>query len=47
MKVSLALNVLGKVNSRLKFLHRFLTPPLNRLLCNALIQPLFDYVCTD
>ena len=31
------------------FLHRqnhFLTPPLRRRLCNALIQPLFDYVCT-
>ena len=46
---SMALNVIDKVNSRLKFLHRqnrFLTPPLRRLLCNALIQPLFDYACT-
>ena len=45
---SMALNVIDKVNSRLKFLHkqnRFLTPPLRRLLCNALIQPLFDYAC--
>ena len=45
----MALNVIDKVNSRLKFLHRqnrFLTPPLRRLLCNALIQPLFDYACT-
>ena len=36
---SMALNVIDKVNSRLKFLHRqngFLTPPLRRLLCNAL-----------
>ena len=42
---SMALNVIDKVNSPLKFLHRrnrFLTPPLSRLLCNALIQPLFD-----
>ena len=46
---SMALNVIDKINSRLKFLHRqnrFLTPPLCRLLCNALIQPLFDYACT-
>ena len=37
--------VIDKVNSRLKFLHRqnrFLTPPLSRLFCDALIQPLFD-----
>ena len=42
---SMALNVIDKVNSRLKFLHRqnrFLTPPLSRLLCDTLIQPLFD-----
>ena len=42
---SMALNVIDKVNSRLKFLHRqnrFLTSPLSRLLCDALIQPLFD-----
>ena len=46
---SLALNVIDKVNSRLKFPQRhnpFLTPPLSRLLCNALIQTLFDYACT-
>ena len=46
---SMALNVIDKGNSRLKFLHRqkrFLTPPLRRLLFNALIQPLFDYACT-
>ena len=38
---SMALNVIDKVNARLKFLHRqnrFLTPPLRRLLCNALIN---------
>ena len=46
---SMALNVIDKVNLRLKFLHRqnrFLTPPLRRLLCNALTQPFFDYACT-
>ena len=38
------------MNSRLKFLHRtnrFLTPSLLILLCNALIRPFFDYVCTS
>ena len=46
---SMALNGVDKINSRLKFLHRqnrFLTLPLRRLLCNALIQPLFGYACT-
>ena len=46
---SMALNIIDKVNSRLKFLHRqnrFLTPPLHRLLGNALIQSIFDYTCT-
>ena len=36
----------NKKNARLKFLwrkHKFLPPPLKRLLCNALIQPHFDY----
>ena len=45
----MALFVIDKINSRLTFLHRqnrFLTPPLRTLLCNALIQPLFDYACT-
>ena len=43
---SIALNVINKINSRLKFLHRknrFLTPALCRLLYNALIQSHFDY----
>ena len=43
---SMALKVINKINSRLKFLNRknkFLTPVLRRLLCNALIQPHFDY----
>ena len=46
---STTLNVIDKINSRLKFLHRqnrFLTPRFCRNLCNALIQPLFDYAFT-
>ena len=45
---SMALHVINKVNNRLKFLHRqngFLTKSLRRLLCNAIIQPFFDYAC--
>ena len=40
---SMALKVIGKVNSRLRFLYRnssVLSPALKRMLCNALIQPL-------
>ena len=47
---SMALNVLNKINSRLSFLYRkqqFLTPYLKQLLCNALIQPHFDYACSS
>ena len=43
---SMALHVINKINARLKFLYRqrkFLTKPLRRLLCNAMIQPFFDY----
>ena len=46
---SMANKVINKVNARLKFLHRknkYLTPNLRRLLCNALIQPYFDYACS-
>ena len=45
---SMGLHVLKKLNSKLKFLYRknkFLSPPLRRLLCNAIIQPHFDYAC--
>ena len=45
----MALKVINKINSRLKFLYRknrYLTPYLKRLLCNALIQPHFDYACS-
>jgi len=45
---AMALKALGKINGRIKFLYRkqgFLTPSLKRLLCNALIQPHFDFAC--
>ena len=45
---SIAMNVIDKVNSRQKSLHRqncFLASPLRRLLPNAPIQPFFDNVC--
>ena len=41
--------VLSLINGRLKFLYRkqkFLTYSLHRLLCNALIQPHYDYACS-
>ena len=40
---------LNKINGKLKFLYRknkFLTPTLRRMLCNAIIQPHFDYACS-
>ena len=46
---SMANKVISKVNARLKFLHqkkKYLTPNLCCLLCNALIQPHFDYACS-
>ena len=46
---SMALKVINKINSRLRFLYRknrFLSPPLRRLLCNSLIQPHVDYACS-
>ena len=46
---AIALKVINKINGRLKFLYRknwYLTPHLKRLLCNALIQPYFDYACS-
>ena len=46
---AMALKVINKINSRLKFLYREkrdLTPHLKRLLCNALIQPHLDYACS-
>ena len=44
----MAAKVLNTVNNRLKFVYRkqkFLSLSLRRLLCNALIQPHFDYAC--
>ena len=46
---TMALSVINKINNKLKFLYRknrFLTPTPRRLLCNALIQPHFDYACS-
>ena len=45
---SMATQALGKINGRLKFLYRnqnYLSYSLRRLLCNALIQPHFDFAC--
>ena len=45
---STAIHVINKVNSRLRFIYRqnkFFDIPLRRLLCNAMIQPFFDYAC--
>ena len=44
----MALKVINKKNSKLKFLYRknrFLSSELRRVLCNALIHPHFDYAC--
>ena len=46
---SMALKILNKINSSLRFLYRknrFLYPPPRRLLCNSLIQTHFDYACS-
>ena len=46
----MATKKLGLVNERLEFLcrkQRFLTYPFCRLLCNALIQPHYDYDCSS
>ena len=46
---SMVNKVIIKVKTRLKFLHRknkYLTHNLRRFLCNALIQPHFDYACS-
>ena len=45
---SMAVHVINKINSRLRFLYRqnkYLNSKLRRLLCNAMIQPFFDYAC--
>ena len=43
---AVALNVINKINQKRKFTYRknnFLTPVLERLLYNALLQTRFDY----
>ena len=45
---SMAIHVINKINSRLRFLYRqnrFFNFPLRRLLCSAMIQPFFDCAC--
>ena len=45
----LLVNVINKIKKKLKFPHRknrFLTPALRLLICNAFIQPYFDYGCS-
>ena len=42
----MATHVINKINFRLRFLYRqnkFLDIPLRRLLCDAMIQPFFNY----
>ena len=49
IREAMALNVVNKINNKMKFLYRknsFLTPALTRILCNALTQPHFDYACS-
>ena len=46
---SIAHEVTSKVTARLKFLqwkNKYSIRNLHRLLCNALIQPHFDYACS-
>ena len=45
---AMTLKVLKKISRKFKFLHKkytYLTKKLHRRLCNALIQPYFDYAC--
>ena len=45
---SITLKVINKINRKLKLIcskNRFLSPELRRMLCNAIIQPHFDYTC--
>ena len=46
---SMALRTIKEINQKLKTLYRknwFLTLELWQLLCNAIIQPHFDYTCS-
>ena len=43
------LKALNKINGKLKRFyrkHKFVTPTLRRMLCNAIVQPHFDYACS-
>lgn len=42
---TVAFSYISKINENLKWKNRFVTPIFRWLLCNALIQPLLDYVC--
>ena len=45
----MAMYVIKKINSKLKFLYRknsYFSQSLRRMLCNAIIQPHFDYACS-
>ena len=47
---SMTRRALKKINEKLRFLYGqaiFLNPACKQLLCNALIQPHFDYGCTS
>ena len=47
---AMALKVINKINSRLRFLYRknrYPSPCLKKLLCNAIIQLYFDYACSS
>ena len=47
---AMALKVINKINARLRFLYRknrYLSLYPKRLLCNAIIQPHFDYACSS
>ena len=44
----IALKVINKTKGKLKFLYRknrFVSPELQRMLCNALVEPHLDYAC--
>ena len=46
----MAVKALKKINGKINFLYRqnnFLSYPLKRMLCNALIQHHFDFACTS
>ena len=47
---SMSTKVMGKINGRITFLYRknrFFDSSLHPLLCNALVQPHFDYACSS